>query len=84
MVSRRHGRPASTRSIVSVDRPALRASSAWAVASVDPFVLVPEATYARLKALVTEDDPDAFYAGIADIAPEDWEDPAAYGLTPTP
>ncbi len=51
-------------------------------ASQTAFVLVPEDVYRRLKnLLLAEDDPEALYPGIAEISPEDWEDPAVYGIT---
>jgi hypothetical protein len=44
--------------------------------------LVPEDTYRRIAALLAagDDDPEAMYPLLAELDPEDWEDPAAYGL----
>jgi hypothetical protein len=53
-------------------------------ASSATFVLVPENVYDRLKSLlVGEDDVETLYSSLAEISPEDWEDPAVYGIRPT-
>lgn len=58
---------------------------------VDPvtdqrYVLLPEPAYERLRALLEagDDDPEALYPLLAELSPEDWEDPAVYGLTRKP
>ncbi len=55
--------------------------------AVDPqtnqtYVLVPSDVYDRLKILASVDDidPEAMYPLLADLAPEDWEDPSVYGI----
>lgn len=56
--------------------------------AVDPvsnktYVLVEERVYEQLRHhLVADDtDPEALYPLLAEVAPEDWEDPSAYGVT---
>jgi len=53
--------------------------------AVDPltgniYVLIPEDVYQRLKAALTDTDPDALYPLLAEICPEDWEDSSNYGV----
>jgi hypothetical protein len=50
------------------------------------FVVVRADVYDRVKALFADDetDPETMYPLLADIAPEDWEDPSVYGVSPKP
>ncbi len=55
--------------------------------AVDPqtnqtYVLVPTDVYERLKTLASVDeiDPELMYPLLADLSPEDWEDPSVYGI----
>jgi hypothetical protein len=47
------------------------------------YVLVSADVYERLRNLLaaTELDPEALYQRIAELDPEDWEDPAVYGIS---
>ena len=68
-----------------------------AVAKGEPFRFVAEETkiefvvlradvYDRLKMLITSDDvdPETMYPLLAEISPDDWDDPSLYGISPTP
>ena len=47
------------------------------------YVLVEERVYQQLRQHLGGDDADAdaFYPLLADVDPEDWEDPSVYGVT---
>ena len=56
--------------------------------AVDPqtnerYVLILAAEYTRVKALLAIDDcdPEVMYPLLADLSPDDWEDPAVYGFS---
>ncbi len=56
--------------------------------AVDPetketYVLVRASVYDRIKDLLDDVDPEPMYALLAQIAPEDWEDPSVYGINPS-
>ena len=45
------------------------------------FVVLRADVFARVQALLTgTNDVEAMYPALADLAPEDWEDPSAYDL----
>jgi hypothetical protein len=48
------------------------------------FVVLRADVYDRLKGILTGDDvdPETMYPLLAEISPEDWEDPWVYGITP--
>jgi hypothetical protein len=48
------------------------------------FVVLRADVYDRVKVPFTGDDvdPEAMYPLLAEISPEDWEDPSVYGITP--
>ena len=50
------------------------------------FVVLKAEVYDRLKSLFSGDDvnPDTMYPLLAEISPEDWEDPSVYGIGPNP
>ncbi len=50
------------------------------------FVVLRADLYDRVKALFAVDDvdPETMYPLLAEISPEDWEDPSAYGIVPNP
>jgi hypothetical protein len=50
------------------------------------FVVLRADVYVRAKALVAGDEvaPEAMYPLLAEIAPEDWEDASAYGISSKP
>ena len=55
---------------------------------VDPvsnktYVLVEERLFQQLRQHLGSDDadPDALYPLLAELDPEDWEDPSVYGIT---
>jgi len=52
-------------------------------ATKQSYVLVSADVYERLRNLLaaTELDPEALYQRIAELDPEDWEDPAVYGIS---
>lgn len=45
------------------------------------YVLIREDAVLRITVMVDDTDPDAMYPLLADIEPEDWENPAIYGIT---
>jgi len=50
------------------------------------FVVVRADVYDRAKGIFVSDDidPEAMYPHIADMTPEDWEDPSVYGINNKP
>jgi hypothetical protein len=48
------------------------------------YVVIRADLYDRAKELLAGDDvaPETMYPLLAEIAPEDWEDPSVYGITP--
>ena len=50
------------------------------------FVVLRADVYDRVKTLITGDDvdPESMYPLLAEISPEDWDDPSAYGVTSKP
>lgn len=50
------------------------------------FVVLRADVYDRVKELVAGDDvdPETMYPLLAEIVPEDWEDPSVYGIGPKP
>jgi hypothetical protein len=50
------------------------------------FVVLRADVYDRVKALFAGDDvdPETMYPLLAEISPEDWEDPSVYGITSKP
>ncbi len=48
------------------------------------FVVLRADVYDRVKMLFTGDDvdPETMYPLLAELSPEDWEDPSVYGITP--
>jgi hypothetical protein len=50
------------------------------------FVVVRADVYDRVKELFgdNEVDPEAMYPLLAEIAPEDWDDPSVYGISTKP
>ena len=48
----------------------------------ETYVLVRTAVYERLEVLMEEDDVRTMQPLLADLAPEDWEDPANYESKP--
>jgi hypothetical protein len=52
-------------------------------ASNKTYVLVEERVYEQLRQHLGGDDADAeaLYPLLAEVAPEDWEDPSVYGVT---
>jgi hypothetical protein len=45
------------------------------------YVLVPASRFDRLKDILDDVDSETMYPLLAEIAPEDWEDPLTYGNT---
>lgn len=52
-------------------------------ATKQAYVLVRVDVYESLKVLLAREDldPEGLYSRIAELDPEDWEDPAVYGLS---
>ncbi len=50
------------------------------------FVVLRADVYDRVKELFANDDvdPETMYPLLAEIVPEDWEDPSVYGISPEP